>query len=100
MGLKLIPPGAEDQETNPWRTLSRSDDAGAVWLCDFQPLEEGIDPGPGSTLTRTLCRLWREADGSLTLKQARSHSICDMWEENNCSTGAWRLVSVRKRTML
>lgn len=58
-----------------------------------------IPPGPGSKLTRILCRLWREVDGSLTLKQTRSHSICDALEENNCSTGAWRLVSVRKRTM-
>ena len=56
-----------------------------------------IPPGPGSTSTRTLCRLWRESDGSLTLKPARSVAICDMWEENNCS---WRLVSVRKHTTL
>lgn len=96
----LFPPVAEDQETNPWRTLSRSDDVGTVWLCDFSPLEEGVDPGFGSTLTRVLCRLWREADGSLTLKSARSSAICDMWEENNCSTGSWRLTSVRKRTTL
>jgi hypothetical protein len=58
------------------------------------------DVGPGSTLTRTLCGLWREVDGSLTLKSARSHSICDALEENNCSTGAWRLTSVCKRTTL
>ena len=96
----LFPLGAEDQETNPWRTLSWSDDVGTTWLCDFSPLEEGINPGPGSTLIRVLCRLWREADGSLTLKPARSLVICDAWEENNCSTGAWRLVSVRKRTTL
>lgn len=32
---------------------------------------------PGSTLTRTLCRLWREVDGSLTLKPARSFAICE-----------------------
>lgn len=88
----------EGQETNPWRTLSRSDDVGAVWLCDFSPLEEGVDPGPGRTLTQTLCRLWREVDGSLTLKPARSFANCDAWEENNCSTGPWRLVSVRKHT--
>lgn len=96
----LFPPVVENQETNPWRTLSRADDVGTVWLCDFSPLEEGIDPGSGSTLTRTLCRLWREVDGSLTLKPARSLSICDAWAENNCSTGAWRLTSVRKRTTL
>lgn len=59
-----------------------------------------IPPGQGSKLTRTLCRLWREVDGSLTLKPARSHLICDAFEENNCSTGAWRLTSVRKRTTL
>lgn len=94
----LFPPVVEGQETNPWRTLSRADDVGAVWLCDFSPLEEGVDPGSGNTLTRTLCRLWRETDGSLTLKPARSLSICDAWEENNCSTGAWRLTSVCKRT--
>ena len=96
----LFPPIAEDQETNPWRTLSRSDDVGTLWLCDFSPTEEGVDPGPDSTLTRTLCRLWREVDGSLTLKPARSHAICDAWEENNCSTGSWRLTSVCKRTTL
>lgn len=56
-----------------------------------------IPPGQGSTLTRILCRLWREADGSLTLKPARSYAICDAWEENNCSTSSWRLTYVRKR---
>ena len=96
----LFPPVAEDQETNPWRTLSRSDDVGALWLCGFSPLEEGVDPGPDSPTTRVLCRLWREADGSLTLKPARSLAICDMWEENNCSTDSWRLTSVCKRTTL
>lgn len=96
----LFPPVAEGQETNPWRTLARGDDVGAVWLCDFSPLGEGISPGPDSTLTRTLCRLWREVDGSLTLKPARAFAICEMREENNCSTGSWRLVSVRKRTTL
>lgn len=94
----LFPPVAEGQETNPWRTLARANDVGAVWLCDFSSLEEGVDSGPGSTMTRTLCRLWREVDGSLTLKPARVHSICDAFEENNCSTGAWRLTSVCKRT--
>lgn len=96
----LFPPVVEGQETNPWRTLSRSDDIGAVWLCDFSPVDEGVDPGPGSTLTRVLCRLWREVDGSLTLKPARSTAICDAWEENNCSTGLRRLTSVHKRTTL
>lgn len=96
----LFPPVTESQETNPWRTLSRSDDIGAVWLCDFSPVDEGVDPGPGSTLTRVLCRLWRDVDGSLTLKPARSTAICDAWEENNCSTGSWRLTSVCKRTTL
>lgn len=79
----LFPPVAENQETNPWRTLSRSDDTFDMWLCDFRPLEEGVNPSPGSTL-----------------KPARSSAICDMWEENNCSTGSWRLVSVRKHTTL
>ena len=95
----LFPPVVEDQETNPWRTLSRSDDIGAVWLCDFSPVDEGVDPGPGGTLTRVLGKLWREVDGSLTLKPDRGTAICDEWEENNCSTGSWRLTSVRKRTM-
>lgn len=90
----LFPPVAEDQETNPWRTLSRSDDVGTVWLCDFSPTEEGVNPGPDSCSTRTLCKLWREVDGSLTLKPARGFA----WEENNCSTSSWRLTSVRKRT--
>lgn len=90
----------ESQETNPWRTLAQADDVGTVWLCNFSPLEEGLDPGPGSTLTRILCRLWREVDGSLTLKPARRTAICDAFEENNCSTGAWRLTSVYKRTTL
>lgn len=94
----LFPPAADGQETNPWRTLARADDVGTVWLCDFSPLEEGLDPGPGSTLARIPCRLWRESDGSLTLKPARSHATCDMWEENNCSIDSRRLVSVRKRT--
>lgn len=92
----LFPPVAEGQETNPWRTLSRADDVGTVWLCDFSPLEED----PGSTLTRTLCRVWREVDGSLTLKPARSIAICEAWEENNCLTGARRLTSVCKLTTL
>ena len=96
----LFPPVVEGRETNPWRTLSRSDDIGAVWLCDFSPVDEGVDPGPGSTLTRVLGMMWREVDGSLTLKPARSTAICDAWEENNCSTGSWRLTSVRKRTTL
>ena len=96
----LFPPVVEGQETNPWRTLSRSDDIGAVWLCDFSSLEEGVNPSSSSTLTRVLCSLWREVDGSLTLKPARSTAICDAWEENNCSTGSWRLTSVRKRTTL
>jgi len=96
----LFPPVVEGQETNPWRTLSRSDDIGAVWLCDFSPVEEGVNPSPGSCSTRTLCKLWREVDGSLTLKPARSTAICDAWEENNCSTSSWRLTSVRKRTTL
>lgn len=93
----LFPPVVESQETNPWRTLARADDVGAIWLCDFSPLEEGLDPGPGSCLTRTLCRLWREVDGSLTLKPARSFADREAWEENNCSTSSWRLTSVRKR---
>ncbi len=96
----LFPPVVEGQETNPWRTLSQSDDIGAVWLCDFSPVDEGVNPGPGSTLTRVLGKLWREADGSLTLKPARSHAICEAWEENNCSTSSWRLTSVRKRQTL
>lgn len=94
----LFPPVAENQETNPWRTLSRSGDVGTVWLCDFSPVEEGVNPGPDSCSTRTLCKLWREVDGSLTLKPARSFAICETWEENNCSTGSWRLTSVRRRT--
>lgn len=96
----LFPPVTECQETNPWRTLSRSDDIGAMWMCDFSPVGEGVNLGPGSTLDRVLCRLWREVDGSLTLKPARSHATCDAWEENNCSTGSWRLTSVCKRTTL
>lgn len=96
----LFPSVVEGQETNPWRTLSRSDDIGAVWLCDFSPVDEGIDPGPGRCSTRTLCKLRREVDGSLTLKPVRSTAVCDAWEENNCSTGSWRLTSVCKRTTL
>lgn len=71
----LFPPVVESQETNPWRTLAQAD----------------------SCLIRTLCRLWREVDGSLTLKPARSFAICEAWEENNCSTSSWRLTSVHKR---
>lgn len=94
----LFPPVSENQETNPWRTLSRSDDVGSLWLCDFSPAEEGVDSGPYSCSIRTLCKLWREVDGSLTLRPARSFAICETWEENNCSTSSWRLTSVRKRT--
>lgn len=93
----LFLPVMEAQETNPWRTLSRSDDVDTLWLCDFSPLEEGVNLGPDIRSTRTLCKLWREVDGSLTLKPARSFAICEAWEENNCSTGSWRLTSVRKR---
>ena len=96
----LFPPVAEGWETNPWRTLARADDVGSLWLCDFSPAEEGVDSGLGRTLTRVLCRLWREVDDSLTLKPARSSAICDIGEENNCSTGSWRLTSVRKHTTL
>lgn len=91
----LFPPVTESQETNPWRTLSRSDDVGTLWLCDFSPAEEGVSPS-----TQTLCRLRREVDGSLTLKPVRSYAICEAWEENNCSTSSWRLTSVRKRQTL
>lgn len=94
----LFPPVVESQEMNPWRTLSRADDVGTLWLCDFSPLDEGVNPGPDSCLTRTLCKLRREVDGSLTLKPARSFAICEVWEENNCSTSSWRLVSVRNHT--
>lgn len=94
----LFPPVADGQETNPWRTLSRSDDIGAVWLCDFSPVDEGVNPGPGSRSTRISCRLRREVDGSLTLKPVQSTAICDAWDENNCSTGLRRLTSVHKRT--
>ena len=94
----LFPTIVEDWETNPWRTLSRSGDEGSLWLCDFSPTEEGVNPGPDSCSTRTLCKLWREVDGSLTLKPARSFAICKAWEENNCSTSLWRLVSVRNHT--
>lgn len=96
----LFPPVAEGQETNPWRTLARADDVGSLWLCDFSPAEEGVNPGPDSCSTRILCKLWREVDGSLTLKPGRSFAICEAWEENNCSTSSWRLVSVHKRTTL
>ena len=94
----LFPPVADGRETNPWRTLSRSDDVGAVWLCDFSPVDEGVGPGRGGASDRVLCELRREVDGSLTLKPARSRAIRDEWEENNCSTGSRRLTSVRKRT--
>ena len=93
----LFPPVAEYWETNPWRTLSRSDDVDSLWLCDFSPVAEGVNPGPDSCSTRTLCKLLREVDGSLTLKPARGSAVCDIGEENNCSTGAWRLTYVRKR---
>jgi hypothetical protein len=96
----LFPPVEECRETNPWRTLSRSDDVGSLWLCDFSPADEGVNPGPDNRSTRTLCKLWRGVDGSLTLKPARSFAICDAWEENNCSTSSWRLTSVRKHTTL
>lgn len=40
------------------------------------------------------------AVGLKLIPPARAFAICEAWEENNCSTGAWRLVSVRKRTTL
>lgn len=40
----LFPPVADKQETNPWRTLSRSDDVGTVWLCDFSPWKKASTP--------------------------------------------------------
>lgn len=43
----LFPSVVEGQETNPWRTLSRSDDIGAVWLCDFSPRGRGRRPQSG-----------------------------------------------------
>ena len=95
----LFPPVADGQETNPWRTLSRSDDVGTVWLCDFSPVDEGVGPGTGSRSTRISCRLRREVDGSLTLKPVRSTAICYARDENNCSTSLRRLTSVHKRTM-
>ena len=61
-------------------------------------MEEGVNPGPGGCLTRTLCRLWREVDGSLALKPVQSTAICDAEDENNCSTSLRRLTSVHKRT--
>ena len=73
-----------------------ADDADTLWLCDFSSAEEGVSSGPGSTSTQTLCRLWREVDGSLTLKPARNFAICEAWAENNYSTSSWRLTSVRK----
>lgn len=42
----LFPSVVEGQETNPWRTLSRSDDIGAVWLCD-SPRGRGRRPQSG-----------------------------------------------------
>ena len=95
----LFPPVADDQETNPWRTLSRPGDIGATWLCTFAPMEEGIDPDPKDVVSFG-CDLWREVDGSLTLKRHHSIAVCDSFETNSFSTGAWRLVSVRKRTTL
>ena len=41
----LFLPVAGCQETNPWRTLSRSDDVGSLWLC-----------GKASTPVRTAAR--------------------------------------------
>lgn len=96
----LFPPVSEGQETNPWRTLSQSSGVDTLWLCDFSPADEGVDPGPVSCSTRTLCKLWREVDGSLTLKPARSFADREAWEENNRLTSSWRLTSVCKRTTL
>jgi hypothetical protein len=46
----LFPPVGESQETNPWRMLSRSDDVGSLWLCDFPPRRKA------STLVRAVAR--------------------------------------------
>lgn len=46
----LFPPVVEGQETNPWRTLSRSDDVDAVWLCDSPPRGGRRQSRPGQLL--------------------------------------------------
>ena len=48
----LFPPVEEGQETNPWRTLSRSDDIGAVWLVVISPPRR-----KASTQVRAVARL-------------------------------------------
>lgn len=91
----VFPHFSEGQETNPWRTLTETGDA--VWSCTFAPTEEGLDPDPRSMFS-FVCDRRIEIDGSLTLERHRSIVVCDSFETNSFSTGAWRLVSVRRHT--
>ena len=69
----LFLPVTESRETNPWRTLSRSDDVDTLWLCDFSPRRKASVP-VGSTSARTLCR-WGDgfdAESAPELRDLRS----------------------------
>ena len=91
----LFPSVSKSQETNPWRMLTET--GYAMWSCTFAPTEEGLDPDPKSMVS-FVCDRRREIDGSLTLERHHSIAMCDLFETNSFSTGAWRLVSIRKHT--
>lgn len=87
---QVFSPFTEGRESNPWRTIKR--DPENVWLCDFAPVGEGLDPGISSTIGYT-CTVREEVDGSLTLWSIVEVTDKGPWETNNFSTGDWRLVS-------
>lgn len=91
---RVFSPFAEGQDANPWRTINR--DRGAVWVCDFVPTEDGLDPGPGRTTRCLTCTVEPEIDGSLTLWSTSGIPSERQWGVNNFSTGEWRLTDARK----
>lgn len=99
MRMSLYPPSVfssitEEQESNPWRIVERDD--GGVWVCEFAPSCDGLNPGPGGRTLGFTCSVRREIDGSLTLKQVDADPLLGPFVTNNNSTEAWRLVSVRR----
>lgn len=91
---RVFSPFAEGRDANPWRTIKR--DGGAVWVCEFSPTEDGLDPGPGSTTHCSTCKVKPEIDGSLTLWPTSGIPAEGQWGANNFSTDEWRLTDARK----
>lgn len=91
---RVFSPFAEGKDANPWRTIER--DGGNVWVCDFAPIEEGLDPSLGATTHCLTCKVRPEIDGSITLWPTSGFTAEKQWGANNFSTDGWRLVDVRK----